>query len=495
MASEAVLAVGIDQAASIALDRKLLRGITWTGAVRGTALVMSWASWIVVARLLAPADYGLVAMATIYIGIAAMLTDFGLGNAIVALRSLEASLAAQLHTVATLAGVSAFAVSCLVAGPLSRFFGAPQLSTVIVILGTILVLDSLRTVPTALLGRGLEFKHLALLEGFKAVVAVVATVVLAFIGAGYWALVLGNVFATLLLTIYVLARLPHRFGRPRFRELASTLTFSSHFFTGQLTWYGFQNADFLVAGRVLGTAALGAYTLAWNLTTEPGNKLMAIIGRVMPTMLAAVQRDVSALRRYFLLYTEGLAFIILPAAAGLCLVARDLIFVVFGAKWSAAVLPAQLLCFYAAVHVPAIPTMPLMQVTGHASFPARWGAATLAVLVPLFFFGASRWGTVGVAAVWVTVYPLLLLPVYRLVFRTLAIDVRDYAACFAPTLAGVAAMTCAVIATRLLSAGAEPPIALAAQITAGAAAFIAAMYVLYRRRLAALLDFLRMARS
>ncbi|HEV8657044.1 MAG TPA: lipopolysaccharide biosynthesis protein, partial [Thermoanaerobaculia bacterium] len=486
----------VPRVATHVLDRKLARGITWTGGIKGTTLVISWASFIIVARILSPGDYGLVAMATVYLGLTAMITDFGLGNAIVALRDLSPEVTAQLHTLALLVGGVAAAISCLVAVPLSRFYGAPGLAMVIVVLSTSLALDSLRIVPTALLARELRFKALALLESLKVLIAVAFTLALAVWGAGYWALVLGNVFAAFLVTLFVLIRLPQRFARPKFRALGPTLTFSSHFLAAQLAYYGYMNADFVVAGRVLGKIALGEYTLAWNLTSALGDKIMAIFGRVMPTMLAAVQRDVETLRRYFLLYTEALSILIIPGSVGLSLVARDFILLVFGAKWSAAVVPAQLLCLYTAIRIPAIPTMPVLQVTRQASFPARWCFATLAILTPLFCVAGSRWGTVGIAAIWLSVYPLLLVPVYMRVSRTVGISLRDYAACVGPTLVSVAFMTLIVLATRALTpASGSLAFRFSLEVAAGAASFVGAGLFFYRKRLGVLTEFVRTLRS
>src|SRR5918999_2811723 len=115
------------------LDRQLVQGVSWSGAIKGLTQLLSWASTIVVARLLSPEDFGLVAMATVYIGLTALITEFGLGAAIVALRDLGDELLAQLHTVALLVGLAAFAVSLLVAIPLSRFFSAPELALVVVV--------------------------------------------------------------------------------------------------------------------------------------------------------------------------------------------------------------------------------------------------------------------------------------------------------------------------------------------------------------------------
>jgi O-antigen/teichoic acid export membrane protein len=216
----------------------------------------------------------------------------------------------------------------------------------------------------------------------------------------------------------------------------------------------------------------------------------------MPTILAAVQRDVDALRRYFLMYTEALTLLIVPGSVGLSLVARDFILLLFGTKWSAAVVPAQLLCLYTAIRMPAIPTMPVLQVTRQASFPARWCFATLAILTPLFCIAGSRWGTVGIAAVWLSVYPLLLLPVYVRVSRTVGIRLRDYAHCVGPTLVSVALMTLIVLATRALTpASTRLAFRFSLEVGAGALSFAGAGLFFYRKRLGVLTEFVRTLRS
>jgi O-antigen/teichoic acid export membrane protein len=479
-----------------ALDRTILRGVSWTGGIKGLTLILTWASTIVVARLLTPADFGLVAMAALYLGLTTMITEFGLGNALVALRDLSDEQICQLHTVALLIGLTSFVISCVAAIPLSRFFGAPALAPVVVVLSITLVLDSLRTVPTAVLTKALRFKYLSLLEALKALVAISFTVGLAAGGARYWALVLGNVLAALVLTVFLLVREPLRLARPRFRALKSTLTFSSKLIMGQLAWYGYSNADFLIAGRVLGKVALGEYTLAWTLTSIPGEKIMSVVGRVMPAMFAAVKDDAEALRRYFLLFTEALAILIIPASVGLFLVAHDFVLLVFGVKWFATIVPLQLLCCYASLHLLATPLTPVLQLTGQAGFPVRWAFGALALLPPAFYFSGLRWGTAGIAAMWLVIYPLILLPTYIRTLETLGIGVREYLTCLRPTLGAAAFMAAVVLTVRML----EPTtwwlaVHFGLQVLLGAAAFFAAGYFLHRRRLGVLADFLRAIRS
>jgi PST family polysaccharide transporter len=478
------------------LDRKLLHGLSWSGGVKGLTQLLSWTSTIAVARLLSPDDFGLVAMATVYIGLTALLTEFGLGTAILALRDLSDELLAQLHSVALLLGLGAFAVSCLVAIPLGRFFSAPELASVLIVLSFSLVLDSLRTVPTALLARALRFKYLALLEALKTVVAVSATVGLAAFGARYWALVLGNVLAALVATLVLLTLRPHRFAWPQVRALKAPVTFSSQLLLGQLAWYGYANADFVIAGRVLGRIALGEYTLAWTMSSTAADKIIATFSRVIPTMFSAVKDDPKALRRYFFLFTEGLANLILPTSVGLALVASDFVPLAFGAKWSAAILPLQLLCSYLPIHVLTVVLAPVLHVKGDAKYPMRLGFYALAILPPAFYLAGTRWGTVGIAAVWLFVYPVIILPVFARVFKTLGIRLAEYLACLVPTAGSAAVMIIVVLTIRaLLPTDWSLGLRFSAQVASGTAAYVAAGLFLQRRRLRALADFFRAVRS
>jgi O-antigen/teichoic acid export membrane protein len=478
-----------------ALDRTIARGMTWTAGIKAITIVLSWACTIALARILSPQDYGIVTMATVYVGLTAMVTDFGLASAIIALPDLGETLASQLHSAATLIGGAAFVVSCVMAVPISRFFRAPNVAPVIIALSTILLFDALRAVPTARLGREMRFKDLALLDGLKVLVAVAFSVALAVAGFGYWALVLGNVVAALFMTLTVLTCLPQRFARPRLADVGSTLKFSSHFLTGQLAWYGYSNADFVVAGRILGKIALGEYSLAWTIISAPGEKIMSIFGRVMPMVLANVQRDSQALRRYFLLFSEALAILIIPAAFGLALVAHDFVFIVFGTKWAAAVVPLQLLSIYMAFHILVTPADRLLQSTGRASFAARCGFLLVAVLPIAFYLAGRRWGTSGIAAMWVLVYPFLLIPLYSRAFRILGIHVVDYLKAIAPTAVSTLLMVLAVLATRVLSLSLSLAAHFAFEVGVGLAAFAAATLLLQRERIAVLAEFVRSIRK
>ena len=178
--------------------------VAWTAATKWVAQALSWASWLIVARLLTPEDYGLVGMATIYLGLITLVSEFGLGTAVLAIRELSDEQIRQLHGLAALLGVAGLLASCALAIPLGRFFRAPDLPLVVVMMSATFVIASLRTVPLALLQRELRFKALAWIDLGQTLVLTVSMVGFAAAGFRYWTLVCGAVLGALVSTGAVL---------------------------------------------------------------------------------------------------------------------------------------------------------------------------------------------------------------------------------------------------------------------------------------------------
>lgn len=234
------------------LDHALLHGLAWTGAAKWATQVLSWASTLVVARLLTPEDYGLVGMAGIYLGFITLLSEFGLGGAVVTLRDLDTVQIAQLNGLAVLFGIASFLASCAIAFPLGHFFRASQLPLVVVVMSLTFVIAGFKTVPLALLQRDLQFKTLALVEASQAVVLSVAMVGFALLGFRYWTLVIGAILSVLISTVALSKLRFTRLAWPRLASLRRAMEFSTHLIGTRLCWYAYSNADFAVAGRVLG---------------------------------------------------------------------------------------------------------------------------------------------------------------------------------------------------------------------------------------------------
>ena len=259
-----------------------------------------------------------------------------------------------------------------------------------------------------------------------------------------------------------------------------------------VSFSAYSSLDNVIAGRVLGQAALGVYGLAWTLANVPLEKVATLVTTVVPSYLATVQSEPAALRRYLRTLTEALALTTLPATVGLGLVARDLVPFALGAKWSPMVPVLQVLCIYAAFRS-AVALLPkVLTAVGNARF-VMWNDLAALVILPIAFYVGSRWGTTGIAWGWVAAYPLVAAALYWKTFKTIGMNVGEYLRGLAPGLHGTFWMIVALEALmRFLPSQYPSWLRLLLEISAGLAAFLATIFLFHRGRAMA---FLQMAWS
>lgn len=478
-----------------ALNKSISTGLVWTGGVRVFAQVVSWAMTIVVMRLLSPADYGVFGLAMLFIQIGSMAAEFGLGSTLVYLRELDRRHIEQLHGFSILLGVVAIFVSFIIARPFGAFFHVPALGSVIVVLATTFLIDSFRTVPAALLARDMRFKELAWLDLLRAVLVPSATMVLAAAGFGYWALVIGNVASAVVSTTTVLVWQPQRPSWPHPRELKPALSFGADVIVARLAWWGYSNADFAIAGRILGAEPLGIYNCAWTVACAPMEKIVSIFARVMPPLFSQVQRDRFLAKRYLLAITETIAVFTIPACLGLALVARDFVAVVLGDKWASATTPLRLLCVYAAVQSVATLLPHILNAAGKTRLAMSFNLLMLCALPWAFVVAGMRWSVVGIAGVWAFIYPVLLTPVWWFTLRAVHATPREYFRSLWPALSASALMGVAVVAVPFLTGGWPAPLRLTGTVIVGGAVYGATVLVLHGDRVRSWRSLLAVAES
>jgi len=478
------------------LDRSLVHGLAWTAGVKWTTQLLSWASTIVVARLLTPTDYGLVGMATVYLGFVDLVSEFGLSAAIVQGRQLTDNQISRLGGLSALFGVFFFTLSIVVASPIASFFGEPAVRPIITVLSVSFVVSALQVLPRSLLARDLQFPKLAWIDGFEGLTTTGVTLLGALLGYRYWALVIGPLAGRLISTALLTAARWHPLAWPRqFATLAAAVTFGWHLVVSRIAWYAYTNADFLVVGRLLGKSPLGAYTLGWNIATIPLERVSALVGTVTPAVFAAVQDNPARLRRYLASLTEGLALITFPASIGLALVADDLVLVMLGDTWRPAIMPLRLLCLWAGMRCVATLWPPVIVATGRSKLNMQFSLVACIILPTLFYFGA-RWGTTGVALGWLVGYPLVAIPLFlRTVLRLTEMPTRAYLQVLWPAVGATLAMVIVLLGFRLSRPPAWPPsFRLAADVVLGVVTYGTVVVWAHRARLRAFTTLIRTLR-
>lgn len=474
-------------------DRSLVSGLAWTGIAKWLTQIFAWTSTLFVTRLLTPSDFGILSMAQILVGLVSIVSEFGIGAAVVTVRELTPGQLAQLNAFCVILGLLAFALSIALALPVSYFFAAPELPPVLVVMGLSLVVTSLQTVPSGSLQRDLRFRILAGIDMVRGLVVPITTLLLALFGLRYWSLVLSALLSATVTTLLTMAARRHPFSWPRFHALKAVIGFSSHILVSRISWYTYANADFAVAGRVLGQGPLGVYTVAWTLATSPMEKVTGLVTGVAPGFFSAVQSDVATLRRYFLNLTEALALITLPLAVGAALVAEEFVLLALGSRWHAVSQPLRLLALYASLRSVTTVLPPVLNVLRETRV-GMWNGVFSVILLPIAFYIGSEWGAVGIAAAWLVCYPLIVTPIYARVFRRLELSMRQYFSVLRSSLDGTIVMAAAVLGVQWIL---PPEWPLAARFTVdvavGALVFTGVTFTFHRERVQAIYERLRSA--
>jgi PST family polysaccharide transporter len=434
-------------------------------------------------------------MGMLYLGLVQMASEFGVGAAIVRFRDLTEDQIRQFNGLSVILGSLGLLASVGMAIPLGWFFKEPRLPLVLVVMSTVFLISSFRVIPQALLNRRLRFRKLALIEGTQSLVGAAATLTLALLGFGYWALAVGFVISALAYTTLMLIENREGFARPRRTSIREPLTFSTHMVLSRFAWYAYSNADFAVIGKLLGGAALGAYTLGWTLSGMTVEKITAVISRVTPAVFCKVQTDLAAIRRYLLLITEGLALVTFPACVGLALVANDFVRAALGERWIVAIAPVQLLAL-AATYRSIQPLIPQVLFAIGESRLNLQNALLTAFVLPVGFVVASRWGIRGVAAAWLVIGPIMFGVLLLRTLRLIQLPLKRYLASLWPAISSCLLMVAAVFGVRrLLPVGGSVYLSLIVNMVVGGAAYVSVLLLFHRNRVKALRTMLAVVRG
>lgn len=425
------------------LDRRFVHGMAWTALGKWSTQILTWVSVFAVARLLAPADYGLVGMASIVLNLALLIAEFGVGTAVITMRHLTEHQIRQVHAVAVLVGISGNLLAAASAPLLAAFFQTPALTPVTVAMSFIFSLSAFRSVPTAVLQRDMQFKYLAFTEAAQALSQAISTMLIAWLGGGYWALVAGPLIGLVAGNLAVARKYRCRLAMPQYGTLKEVLLFTYHVLIGRVSWYLYAQADYFIVGKFLGKIPLGVYTMAFLTSDMPIQKMSTVLMRVVPSFLSAMKEDLASLRRYLRLLSEAIALVTFPFAVGLALTAEEVVPLALGQKWAGAALPIQILAWHVPLRALALVLPQVLLMVGESRMTMRSAVLTLLILPPGFYIG-THWGLAGVATVWVLVYPFCVLPLFWWTLKRIGMSWSEYFSAIQPPFVSVLLMAIAV---------------------------------------------------
>lgn len=352
----------------------------------------------VLARLVTPTAFGVVNAALIVSGFSIIVSQLGLGPALVQLPHLERRHIDTAYTFSGLFGLFLGAVLWVGAPLAAQFLRMPDVTPVLRALAWVFPLSGLQTVGQALLSRELHFSWLANLDVISYGLGYgVVGIVTALLGWGVWALVAAQIGQALGRTIVLLWKHPPRlrlgFDGGAFRDLAY---FGGGFTMARIANYVAVNGDNMIVGRFLGAAPLGYYGRAYSLMSAPAYAFGTVLDQVLFPAMAKVQDD---LKRLGAAYRRGVALIalmVLPASAAIILLAPELIRIALGPKWGPAVIPFRVLGLGMLFRTSYKMSDSISRSTG-AVYRRAWRQFIYAGLVVLGAWIGTRWGIVGVS--------------------------------------------------------------------------------------------------
>ncbi|MEV7756308.1 lipopolysaccharide biosynthesis protein [Microbacterium sp. NPDC089180] len=309
-------------------------GITIVAQVVKVALMLS--STVVLARLLDPTDYGLVAMVVAVVGVGEIFRDFGLSMAALQAKSLSQAQQSNLFWINSAVGLVLGVVFFAVSYPLAAFYGQPQVAMITQALSATFVLGGLSTQFKVHINRDLRFIALAVADLLPYALGIGGAIAIAAIFANFWALVAQQLIVAAGTLLFSFALTKWRPGLPRRVPMDGLISFGASFAGTQIISYLTRNIDSLLIGKVWGSNALGYYDRAYNLVVLPLTQINTPMSRVAVPVLARIaeegDRFVSYLRRAQLvaLYVTSSIFAVLFALG------TPLVVAVLGQQWEPA---------------------------------------------------------------------------------------------------------------------------------------------------------------
>jgi O-antigen/teichoic acid export membrane protein len=442
---------------------------------------MQLATVVVLARLLSPDDFGLMAMVLVVTGFVGIFKDLGIGASLIQSRSRDpVELSSLYWTVVSITAV--LTVTVLAVAPLiGVIFAEPRVVPLTQVAILSLLPASAGIVPQALLERDLRYKPVAGAELIGAVTGGSIGIGMAVLGFGVWSLV-GQVLVMNLAS--GLAFISFAGFRPQARISMASVRLAAPFGAGLTGFnvlnYFSRNADYFLIGRFLGPGPLGFYTLAYRLMLLPAQNISSVATRVLFPALSSSRGDLQAFRSRYLHASWLIATTAFPIAAGLGATAPNLEPVLFGSRWDPAVPILGLLSIVAMMQVVGSPVGAIYLATARTSLLLRWGIVSSLVVVGGFVVGLP-WGPIGVATAYLVSTFLLIYPSLAIPFGLIDLPVSALIRTVWRPLMCTVLMTCVVLAIGLACSNRlSATLVLGLQIGAGAASYVLATAFLNR---------------
>ena len=403
-----------------------VRGGVKTFGAQGFSFFLNVASVAVLARLLTPYDFGLVAMVTAVTGLLAMFKDAGLSMATVQQDTVTHEQVSTLFWVNVGLSLALMLVVAALSPWIAAFYHEPKLQPITLAIAGMFIFDGLAVQHQALLRRQMRFGVLAKIQIFSSVLGIAAAIAAALSGMGYWALIVQIAVAQSTGAAFTWGYARWLPGRPQ-RGVGSLAMLK---FGGYLTGFNFvnyfaRNADNVLIGNAWGSSALGLYTKAYSLLLMPLQQINGPITAVAIPALSRLQNDPEQFREFFIKVLSIICFVTFPVIAWMIVCRREIILLFLGSQWEGAI-PIFAVLALSAFFQPIGNISGVLYISlGRTKRMFKWGLMGCSWLVLSFFIGLP-YGAIGVATAYSIAMALMIFPLIWYAIQGTVIRFSDF---------------------------------------------------------------------
>lgn len=413
----------------MSLKQKTFTAVRWTTAATFARAVLQLAQLAVLARLLAPEDYGLMAMVAVVLGFAGLFADMGINSAFVQQQKVSSEERSSLFWLNVCLSTLLTLLVIVLSPMLAIWFGDTRLTHLLMLAASTFVIGALGQQVRMSAEKALNFRPVMILEVAAAVFGFITAVVTALAGWGVYAIVAAgmasSISGTVLAWVY-LADGWRPLWRFRMADVRSYMSFGGALVANNLVNEINRNIDLLLGGRMLGASALGLFSIPRQIVFHIQGMVNPIINRVGFPLIAQMQADIPRVRTIYLKSLNMTAATNAPIYMGIAFFAPEVVHLVLGPKWFAAADILRLLALWGLIRSTSNPVGSLLLGMGRADLSLKWNLGMLLIVPPALWLG-SQYGTMGIAQMLLGLQATLFVPLwYALVWPLCKARLMEY---------------------------------------------------------------------
>lgn len=374
------------------LKHRTIHALSWSFIESIGVQIVQFIISIILARILFPAQFGLIGMLTIFIAVAQTFLNSGFGTALIQKQDATQTDMCSVFYFNIIVGIVASGLLSIAAPWIAEFYNQPELTSLTRALSLTIIINSFGLIQTTIVTKEINFKTLTKVSIISSILSGIIGIVMAYKGYGVWSLVYQQIsrafLSTLLLWIFNTWRPSPLFSIKSLQEMFS---FGSRMLASGLLDQIFNNIYLLVIGKLFSAADLGYFTRSKTLQELPSQTLAGMVGRVTFPVFSAIQDDRERLKSGMKKALTSLALLNFPMMVGISLIARPLIIVLFTEKWIESIPYLRLLCFLGFLYPMHLINLNVLQALGRSDLFFRLEIIKK-ILIVINIAVTWRWG-------------------------------------------------------------------------------------------------------